>query len=249
MKKIFAFLSLVAISLSVVSCDMLNDLKDRFFKKDKVEVEAEAEAEVVKPGKQYEVRVYSNAYDGFANVRQAPTLKSTVLGKLRNGDEYLVQLGVEGNWVLVNWHGMTGYVNKSVVGSTPWKPVYLNVDSNWLEGIYGDGYGCYLVFSNGKYAQVHQYGEMEYGVWKFEGNDIVFITKRVTDHGKSFDYRVGKVERYPVNVKNKMIGNARKCAYVSASDYEEYSTDANAYTKESFKEVRKRVNKLVKLKY
>lgn len=245
MKKIFTVLLLVAISLSVASCDSLMDLKDKLFggKKSKERVDK------TRPTP-YEVRVYSNAYDGFVNVRQAPTLKSTVLGKLKNGEEYLVQLGVQGNWVVVDWYGMTGYVNKSVVGSTPWKPVYLNVDSNWLEGIYGDGYGCYLVFSNGKYAQVHQYGEMEYGVWKFEGNDIVFITKRVTDHGKSFDYRVGKVERYPVDVKNKMIGNARKCAYVSASDYEEgYSTDANAYTKESFKEVRKRVNKLVKLKY
>ena len=248
MKKVFAFLSLVAISLSVVSCDMLNDLKDRFFKKDKVKVEAEAE--VVKPGNPYEVRVYSNAYDGFANVRQAPTLKSSVLGKLRNGDEYLVQLGVEGNWVLVNWHGMTGYVNKSVVGPTPWKPVYLNVDGNRLEGVYADILSGYLVFSNGKYARTSQYGETEYGVWKLEGTDIVFITKYLTEYGKIIGEKVGSVSRFRVDVNNKTIASWKKCPFMSESEYAcAEDCVANAYTKEAFKEVKKRVNKLVKLKY
>ena len=88
MKKIFTVLLLVAISLSVASCDSLMDLKDKLFGGK----EAKERVDKTRPTP-YEVRVYSNAYDGFVNVRQAPTLKSTVLGKLKNGEEYLVQAG------------------------------------------------------------------------------------------------------------------------------------------------------------
>ena len=247
MKKIFTVLLLVAISLSVASCDSLMDLKDRLFggKKSKERVDK------TRPTP-YEVRVYSNAYDGFVNVRQAPTLKSTVLGKLKNGEEYLVQLGVQGNWVVVDWYGMTGYVNKSVVGSTPWKPVYLNVDSNWLQGWYTNGYTSYLVFSNGKYASVHQYGDLTYGVWRFEGTDIVFKAKSVTDYGRSCNNYVGQEERYGVSVSSKSFGGYKKQALRPNSYYyssDEYYSGDMVVSKEDFQEYKKKVNKLVKLKY
>ena len=244
MKKIFAILSLVAISLSVVSCDTLSDLKDKFFNRDKKEA-----GEVARPANPYEVRVYSNAYDGYVNVRQGPTLKSTVLGKLRNGDEYLVQLGVQGNWIAVNWHGMTGYVNKSVVGSKPWKPVYLDIDGNSFQGWYTDGYTSYLVFSNGKYAAVHHYGDLAYGVWLFEGSDVIFKTRSVTDYGRSCSYYVGQEQRFSVAVKSKAsisFGGCKKqplhpnSYYYSRDEY--LSGSEMVVCQEDFSDYKKKVN-------
>ena len=97
MKRLLKALLLVAVTLSMASCDSLNKKKSK-----------QPEQPVSNP---YEVRVYSNAYDGFVNVREAPTTKSAILGKLRNGEDYLVQVAVEGNWIAVQWHGMIGYVN------------------------------------------------------------------------------------------------------------------------------------------
>ena len=249
MKKVFTILSLVAISLSVVSCDALSGLKEKFSGND---TPAERGAKT----NPYEIRLYSNSYDGFVNVRQDKSVKSPILGKLKNGEDYLVQLGVDGNWVAVNWHGMTGYVNKSVVGSTPWKPVYLDIDSNGFQGWYSNGYTSYLVFSNGKYAAVHQYGDLVYGVWRFEGTDVIFKARSVTDYGRSCNNYVGQEERYGVTVKSKSnitFGSHKKKLLRPNSYYysrDEYLSGSDmVVSKEDFQDYKKKVSKLVKLKY
>ncbi|MBR6655072.1 MAG: hypothetical protein IKL20_00510 [Alistipes sp.] len=242
MKKFSTILLLVAVSLSVTSCTMLEDLSDWFFGKKSHREEQPA----YKP---HEVRIYSNAYDGFVNVRDAPTTKSTVLGKLRNGEDYLVQVGAEGNWIAVKWHGMTGFVNKSVVGKNPWKPVYIDVSADEIAGCYFFDGDCttLLIFNNGKYATVSgsEYGyiDLEYGTWKFEGTEIVLKTKYVTESGRSWgSYRVGKEVRYGVNTKWKSIGVGTRIwnlneVLVCGSTYKEY-----------YRMFKKEANKYVKLK-
>lgn len=60
----------------------------------------------------YVYKVYSNAYDGYTNVRKGPSSKSRILGKLRNGNEYVTLLGMEGNWYEVQYYVQIGYVHK-----------------------------------------------------------------------------------------------------------------------------------------
>ncbi len=89
-----------------------------------VVVEAVEEvAEVVLP------KVYSNAYDGYLNVRAQPTTKSQVVGKLNNGPEGAELLGVEGKWSKVRVNGVEGYVTSAYVQSTPTQPVYINANA------------------------------------------------------------------------------------------------------------------------
>ena len=244
MKKLFITLSLVAVSLSMASCEYLKKLEEKLAKGETAEVAEPAGQNVgttVQVANPNEVRVYSNAYDGFVNVRSQPSAKSAILGRLKNGQDYLVQLGVQGKWIIVQWHNTIGYVNSSVVGYTPWKPVYLGVDGDSLQGAYGleegDYLSYYFVFSNGKFAHLEcgKYsGDQYYGTWKLEGTDIIFTTKYVpADNYKV--YHVGTTERLPV--KSNMIGHYARERF-SAGDY--------MYT--SFQQTKKLVNKLVSLK-
>lgn len=64
-------------------------------------------------------KVYSNAYDGFVNIRQAPESNAPVLGVLQNGPEGAILLGHEGEWVKIDCNGIEGYVYGKYVQNTP----------------------------------------------------------------------------------------------------------------------------------
>lgn len=64
-------------------------------------------------------KVYSNAYDGFVNIRQTPQSKAPILGVLRNGPEGAILLGTEGEWKKINCNGIVGYVYEKYVQDTP----------------------------------------------------------------------------------------------------------------------------------
>ena len=64
-------------------------------------------------------RVYSNAYDGFVNIRQTPNGNAPILGVLRNGPEGAVLLGAEGAWSKVDCNGIVGYVASKYIQNTP----------------------------------------------------------------------------------------------------------------------------------
>ena len=236
MKKFILTFSLLTASLLMVSCNLLKGKQE------------EAPAPVAAPQPSV-IRVYANAYDGYVNVRSAPTLKSTVLGRLKNGEDFLPQVGVQGKWIAVQYQGGVGYVASDAAGYTPWKPVYLGVDGKTIQGMYSNGYNAYLVFSNGKYAYIYEYGDLSYGTWIFEGMDIIFTTKYITSDGRRLGSEwVGRQERLPV--RSKVIGNYKKETLYSRSyysDYEYSSCGAWIVTKEDFAATRKTVNKLVRI--
>ena len=66
-----------------------------------------------------QAKVYSNAYDGFVNIRQAPQSKAPILGVLNNGPEGAILLGTEGEWKKINCNGIVGYVFGKYVQDTP----------------------------------------------------------------------------------------------------------------------------------
>ena len=123
-------------------------------------------------------KMYSNSYDGYTNVRNAHSSKGEILGKLHNGNSYVVVIGMVDNWIKVKYNGSVGYVHKNYVSDTPSAPVTSGVDAKWIEGAWcGDGgYSFLLLFSNGKYCYHSQYNEICYGKWKLE-YDTIFLTR------------------------------------------------------------------------
>ena len=252
MKNLVLALSIFTLALSLSSCDLLGGVKEKE-KQENPEPQVQA---------QPEIRIYSNAYDGYVNVRQGPSAKSAKLGQLKKGPDYLVQLGVQGNWTKVKWQNGIGYVNSAVVGYTPWKPVYLGIDGNGIQGVYVDSdspHGIYIVFSNGKFAKWRIPGgssdtdiELYCGTWRFEGMDIIFTTKYVIERdndivGTFVGARVGAEVRLPV--KSKMIGNYEK-QELEEWDGDKYHIlhDHICLSEADFAAEKKKVNKLVKLK-
>lgn len=81
--------------------------------------EDDFEAAVFEANHSYPPRVYSNAYDGFINIRQTPQSKAPIVGVLRNGPEGSVLLGTEGEWKKIDCNGIVGYVYEKYVQDTP----------------------------------------------------------------------------------------------------------------------------------
>lgn len=263
MKTLFVILSLVAVSLSVVSCEYLKKLEEKAAKGETTKVAEPAgqnvgtTAQVTNPN---EVRVYSNAYDGFVNVRAQPSAKSAKLGKLKNGNDYLEKLGVQGKWIKVKWQNTVGYVDSSLVGHTPWKPVTLSIDANSIEGQYSMNHSDLFIFSNGRYICFYNCGDYEYGVWRFEGNEIVYTTKHITSYGEYLkanhlcDSYIGRESRGMVDENG--IGGMFKCELKSTREliaeygenYGEGDGETIIASKEDFLAFKKRAAKLVSLK-
>ncbi|MBQ5647652.1 MAG: SH3 domain-containing protein [Alistipes sp.] len=229
MKKLFVALSLLSLSLSLVSCDALDALK----------LGCRADLAAAQGVQNHEIRLYSNAYDGYVNIRQAPTTKSPILGRLFNGNDYIVQLGVQGNWHLVQWQGTVGYAHKNMVGYSPWKPVNIYVEASWLEGAYGycgckTNHWSYIVFSDGRFVEVGDYGypgdDYAYGTWVLEGSSIVLTTKYVTAFGKGVQgVKVGKQVRFAVKINGQdtTIGDYEKYRLRDYTDLPEIQTYKN----------------------
>jgi hypothetical protein len=116
-------------------------------------------------------RVYSNCYDGYLNVRSAPSSKSTIVGTLRNGPEGAELLGVEGSWSKVRVNGVVGYVFSNYLQSKPTDPVYISASE--VVGQWGYVNQCLTIKSNGKF--VHVLGSMitEEGTWYLSRNKLI----------------------------------------------------------------------------
>ena len=151
-------------------------------------------------------RVYSNCYDGYLNVRSAPSSKSTIVGTLRNGPEGAELLGVEGSWSKVRVNGVVGYVFSSYLQSTPTDPVYVNaaaVVGDWYDETFSGGvwYNMITIKSNGKFVNNVWMGvncnKQTNGTWSLSHNKLVL------------KWSDGTVYTSPINGKFLTIGGVK----------------------------------------
>ena len=178
MKKTFLF---AATMLFAVSCVQVVVPAEKGAEAEEATAEAvEAVEEVAEVPK-----VYSNAYDGYLNVRAEPSTKAQILGRLNNGPEGAELLGVDGKWTKVRVNGVEGYVSSAYVQSTPTQPVYLDANAILGEWIYdfqnsdGDGYCIYsFTFRSNGTCYVLGMGEDNANAykWRIVGNSI-YVTR------------------------------------------------------------------------
>ena len=181
------------------------------------------------------MKIYSKSYDGFINIRESTTTKSRQIGQFRNGPEPAYVLSRDGKWFKIYYRGMKGYVHEAFISYTPTIAVTVNIDGDWLEGIYGNnGYTAYLIFNNGTYAFEHQYGTVCVGTYMLEGHEIVLtpVVHLQTDVP-------AERMRLAIDVSRRTLGDMERSGFCSERDFEEEYWDNCMITKESFKSRKK----------
>lgn len=121
--------------------------------------------------------IYSNAYDGYTNIRQRPSAKSAIIGTLPNGNHAAECYGISSenaNWYLIYYNGVEGYVAKSQVGGNPAPAVNLNITTNWIYGVWKNSNGDTLTCDKkGNFTLTGSTAAS--GKWRLTGgNDITF---------------------------------------------------------------------------
>lgn len=207
------------------------------------EVVEEVEVEITKLTKQM---VYSNAYDGYVDIREAATVESIVLGQLHNGPEGAELLGIEGEWTKVLFNGVVGYVSSVDVQDTPTAAIGSNISVDKLQGVWSaDGYAYYFIFDNGTYSIGDQYGsDLFFGTYVFVGSDIVLTHKHYTELANEYGRQEEKGER--ISVKGNKLGNMHREQFLTEEELIELDEmgmfDGFVITEEAFNE-QKRVVK------
>ena len=179
---------------------------------------------------------YANSFDGIINIRETPTSKGTVIGKFKNGTEGAVLLEDGTEWVHINYRGVVGYVYKKYVTNTPTKEVLLDIDGDWLKGVWrksNENY-AYLIFNNGTYAIQSASETLAYGTYMLEGNDIVFFTTH------NIGVSVPSVQRFTVDVTYERVGNMYKYQFIEESETYQYRGRL-AWTKSQYAALRKEI--------
>ena len=211
------------------------------------EVVEEVEVEITKPTKQM---VYSNAYDGYVDIREAATVESIVLGQLHNGPEGAELLGIEGEWTKVLFNGVVGYVPSADVQDTPTAAVDSNISVDKLQGVWSaDGYAYYFIFDNGTYSVGDQYGsDLFFGTYVFVGSDIVLTHKHYTELANEYGRQEEKGER--ISVKGNKLGNMHREQFLTEEELIELDEmgmfDGFVITEEAFNEQKRIVKNQLK---
>lgn len=186
-------------------------------------------------------KVYSNAYDGYINIRDSSTSKGTIIGKFKNGPDGAICLSQTGEWTKINYKGVTGYVYTKYLSDTPTEEVTLNIDGNWLKGIWrnAEEQYAYLIFNNGTFALQSASGTLAYGTYMLKGNDIEFNIKQFLS-----SMEISKIKRFRIDSSSDEIGPLRKQSFINNTEMYANS-DGLTWTESQYLALRDEICKLM----
>ena len=186
-------------------------------------------------------KVYSNAYDGYINIREHPTSKSSIIGTFKNGPNSATCISQTGEWTEINYNGVTGYVYTKYLSDTPTEEVTLNIDNNWLKGIWcnADEQYAYLIFNNGTFALQSAAGTLAYGSYMLKGNDIEF---NIIQFLSSME--ISKTQRFRIDSSSDEIGPLRKRDFISETEIYD-NPEGLTWTESQYLALRDEIRKLL----
>jgi hypothetical protein len=127
-------------------------------------------------------KVYSCAYDGFVNMRQAPSFKAAKIGKFKNGPTGATLIRNLGEWMEINYNGVRGYVPSRFVQDEPTVAYTGTATVKNITGIwYNFFFGPLYIYENGYWSAFGNYYFSAYGYYILENNQIKLIAIREID--------------------------------------------------------------------
>lgn len=170
------------------------------------------------------VMVYSNAYDGFLNVREQPDTKSPVIGKILNGPMGAVKMGEVGGWTIVKVGDTVGYASSRYLQTEPTAEFTDKDMEKCLQGIWlGEEPKDYKIFQrvvylfkNNVVAEGYPVEGLEkVGTWEVKGNAL-------TIHYIGTDETENWVVVNGDQIKDNLDQKYKKQSIMSKKAYEEY---------------------------
>ena len=202
-------------------------------------------------------KIYANSFDGYLNMRTAPSTSAKIVGAFRNGEMPGYVIKQEGNWVKIYYQGVIGYVYKKNTSSSPTVAVTVDVDTDWLQGVWIDeemGYDVYMFFGNGTYELRTVGYDIEMGTYRFAGKSVVltpFVYKGRTweETGETVHVTVyeDKIAEYceprsfDIDLENDVLGYYTRGEFVRPTEAE----DGTCVTYEEFNEEKAAVKALL----
>jgi len=219
-KTFFKFSAILISTALIISCGNSSQKSEDSGQSpanESVDVEQSKAAEqIVEPDAQNTI-VYANGFDGFVNIREAPTTKSKKLCEFKNGPKGAEFLGKEGEWTKINFEGTTGYILSKMTSSTPTIEYTGTVDVNWLEGTWNCcGYAIFI-FKNGTYERGYDYTN-EYGRYHLQNNEIVLVPAVIM----APEIRAANAQDEPttlqINKAKDSLGDFHRTSYLGPED-------------------------------
>ena len=118
-------------------------------------------------------KVYSCAFNGYADMHTAPTVQAAKIAKFQNGPGGATLIQNLGDWMQVDYNGTVGYVASRMVQDEPTVAYTGSVGPEWVEGIWWSGYG-FCIFNNGYWYCGYNY-TFEYGYYILQNNEVKLI--------------------------------------------------------------------------
>ena len=177
-------------------------------------------------------KIYANSFDGFLNMRSAPSTSAKIVGAFRNGEIPGYVIKQEGNWAKIYYQGVTGYVYKKNTTSTPTVAVTIDVDGEWLQGVWVhmEGFESYAFFNNGTYQWANEdRTEFEIGTYRLAGNLVVLTPVmykgliRIPVPGGGYTEDIGFVDdceptTFVIDIEEGTIDYMSRLGFVSPGD-------------------------------
>ena len=176
------------------------------------------------------VMVYSNAYDGFLNVREQPDTKSPIIGKILNGPMGAVKMGEVGGWTIVKVGDKVGYASSRYLQTEP-TPEFTDKDmEKYVQGIWlseeSDTFDQRVIYlcKNNIFAEGFPVeGMYHVGKWEIKGSTLTLKFTHIG--GGSWAPFEGSETWAVVNgdlIKDNNGLKYKKQAIMSAKAYKEY---------------------------
>jgi hypothetical protein len=137
------------------------------------------------------VMVYSNAYDGFLNVREQPDTKAPIIGKILNGPMGAVKMGEIGGWTIVKIGDTIGYAGSRYLQTEP-TPEFTDKDmEKCIRGIWTNDtpqdQRQVMLFKDGVFIEGYTNEGIVYcGEWSVTGSALLLHIKKFLEPEKGW---------------------------------------------------------------